>query len=149
MDNFEITLTEEYKEELREKARVYAQLLAENDVVITTMEQINSQENEPSSSDKPVVTLPAEPNVLDEEGEHVPDTEQTLIEEGEIVPEEEQELVEEEAPQTDDNSQTESPSKRKKGKKHLLDGKFEIKYLKKQKTYKPPVDPSAENKDQV
>jgi hypothetical protein len=93
IEDVEITLTEEYKQELREKARLYAQLLAENDISVTTIEQIeNSNENQSTS---------------------LAQTEKT------------------------------------KHKKRLLDGKFEIKYLRKQRNYKSPVTEEQKDKDQV
>lgn len=129
VDDFEITLTEEYKEQLREKARLYAKLLSENNVIMTTMEQIESAEQD-------------EPMVFEQ---------RELVEEN--TSEDEKKFPSDEEPEIPlilPQKELQDDESGRKPKKRLLDGKFEIKYLRKQKPYRPPVDEAdKQSKDQV
>lgn len=145
---------------------MYARLLAENDISITNLEQIeHAAENgsEPSVAQKPtlldsiVPTIQLPPEDVDD-GEIFSDEEQQefkndLIEEAvEKAAAESQDYIEsDEEVVSQEQAVSKKSKKKKKGerhKKHLLDGKFEIKYLRKQKEYKIK-DANEKSRDQV
>ncbi|KAI6210840.1 hypothetical protein M3Y96_00370600 [Aphelenchoides besseyi] len=132
IENIEITLTDDYKAELREKAREY----------IRMMSQKNDLDKQPLTS--PPINPPAP----------IIDAVQPRVEEGELLSDLDQIAVS--TPQVNESSNVESKegkqSKKKrdkkekrKSKKRLLDGKFEIRYLRKQRNYKAPIDPDGES----
>lgn len=122
-----ITLTDEYKEQLREKARLYVQLLADNQVVTTTLEQIeNAQDEEPSASQPVERVQPVVGEIEDDEFAFVQPTSSIIVDQ----PIEFDQEVEKSAEQDNKEDKTESKKskkKHKKSKRRLLDGKFEIK----------------------
>jgi hypothetical protein len=149
IENVEVTLSEEYKEELREKARLYAQMLAtmEEEGEVTIFRGGNLPETELAPATPPEIQ---QEEAEKEDGELLSGDEQNAVDAQEQVVEDtthEQVVFQKPKDKKSKKKKKKRDKKEKRRKKHLLDGKFEIKFLRKQKTYKPILEPNS--KDQV
>ncbi|KAI6243649.1 hypothetical protein M3Y99_00027100 [Aphelenchoides fujianensis] len=136
IENVEITLTDEYKEELRQKAREYVRKMAE--------QEANGK------ADEPPADVPSPP-INQEEGEVVSGGEQPTASPAVSSPLTAESKADEEAAgspaveQKPKEKKRKKKHKEKKSKKRLLDGKFEIRYLRKQRDYRSAADAEGES----
>ncbi|KAI6226799.1 DNA excision repair protein ERCC-6 [Aphelenchoides besseyi] len=134
VENIEITLTDDYKAELREKAREYIRLMSQKN-------DLNEQPSTSPAVDSPTSTIDdVKPNV--EEGELLSDQEQLAAPTPEVN---ELSNVESKEDKQSKKKKKHDKKEKRKSKKRLLDGKFEIRYLRKQRDYKAPTDPDGES----